>query len=145
MSRSRERTLAAVDDAIATEGRPAIPHRAIARDAQDAQAAHVITLPSTEVQNEFGRILDRASRNQDIVITRHNVARAVLISADRYRDLVGRDASVLESLRGQLDALYAGMQTPEADAAADRGFNATPQEMGRAAVEAARAVRRSAT
>ena len=47
--------------------------------------------------------------------SRHNVARAVLISADRYRDLVGRDASVLESLRGQLDALYAGMQTPEAD------------------------------
>ena len=34
--------------------------------------------------------------------SRHNVARAVLISADRYRDLVGRDASVLESLRGQL-------------------------------------------
>jgi prevent-host-death family protein len=105
----------------------------------------VLTLPSTEVQNEFGRILDQASRNQDIVITRHNVARAVLISADRYRDLVGRDASVLESFRGQLDALYAGMQTAEADAAADRGFNASPQEMGRAAVEAARAVRRSAT
>jgi prevent-host-death family protein len=129
-----------MDHAMAALDRAAAPQPTLAHNVQNTG---VLTLPSTEVQNEFGRVLDQAARNQDIVITRHSVPRAVLVSADRYRDLVGRDALVLESLHGQLDELYASMQTPEVEVATERGFNATPQEMGRAAVEAVRSARRA--
>jgi hypothetical protein len=44
----------------------------------------------------------------------------------------------LEELQRQSDELMAAMQTPEALAAMDRAFTATPEEMGRAAVDAAR-------
>jgi prevent-host-death family protein len=96
-----------------------------------------VTLPSSSVQNEFGRILDQA-RDHDIVVTRHDVPRAVLVSAQRYRELVGREAVVLETLQAQFDALYERMQTPDVRAGTVRGFRATPAEMGRAALNAER-------
>ncbi len=96
------------------------------------RTAATVTLPSSAVQNEFGRILDQV-RDQDIVVTRHDVPRAVLVSAERYRELVGREAKVLETLQAQFDALYERMQTPEVQAGTAKGFRATPAEMGRAA------------
>lgn len=104
--------------------------------------ARTVTLPSSAVQNEFGRILDQA-REQDIVITRHDVPRAVLVSIARYRELVGREAAVLDTLQEQFDALYARMQTSELDAGTARGFRATPAEMGQAALAAAERARRA--
>jgi prevent-host-death family protein len=97
-----------------------------------------VTIPSTEAQNEFGRVLDQAAADQDIAITRHNVVRAVLISAARYRELVGREATVLDDLASSFDDLYASMQTAAVREATARAINATPEEMGRAAVAAAR-------
>lgn len=119
------------------------PHGAVATPAvvpKPNRAAGVITLPSSSVQNEFGRILDQA-RDQDIVVTRHDVPRAVLVSAERYRELVGRETAVLETLHHQFDALYARMQSPAAATNMAEGFRATPAEMGRAAVLAAQRTR----
>lgn len=106
------------------------------------RAAATVTLPSSSVQNEFGRMLDQA-RDYDIVVTRHDVPRAVLVSAERYRELVGREAAILETLQAQFDALYAQMQTPEVQAGTTRGFRTTPTEMGQAAVAAAQRARHS--
>lgn len=120
------------------------PHGAAATPAvgfsNRSRAAGVMTLPSSSVQNEFGRVLDQA-RDRDIVVTRHDVPRAVLVSAERYRELVGREAAVLETLHEQFDALYARMQSPAAAASTVQGFRATPAEMGRAAVMAAQRTR----
>jgi hypothetical protein len=57
---------------------------------------------------------------------------------DRFDVLAGPDTAVLDTLTEEFDALFDRMQTPEADAAMDRAFNASPAELGRAAAAAAR-------
>jgi prevent-host-death family protein len=107
------------------------------------ETAPAVTIPSTEAQNEFGRILDQAAADQDIAITRHNVVRAVLVSAARYRQLVAHEASELEVLDSRFEELYTSMQTARVGEATARAVNASPEEMGRAAVAAARRAQRS--
>jgi antitoxin Phd len=96
-----------------------------------------IAITATEAQNEFGRVLEHAIRDEVVVITRHNVPRAVLLSVERYRDLTSIQSSVLNTLTDEFDAMLARMQTPDVHTATRRGFNATPEAMGEAAVEAA--------
>lgn len=100
--------------------------------------AAATTVSATEAQNEFGRVLDQASRNELVVITRHNVPWAVLLSVGRYEELVGAQAARLGDLTAEFDALLAEMQRPEVKAGMIRGFQATPKEMGQAARAAAR-------
>jgi prevent-host-death family protein len=107
-------------------------------EAARAEQPVSVTVSSTEAQNEFGRVLDLAARDQVVVITRHNAPRAVLISADRFRALAGAEAVMLDTLTNEFDALLARMQTPEVRAGTERGFRTTPEQMGRAAVAAAR-------
>lgn len=97
-----------------------------------------LSVSSTEAQNEFGRILDAASRGDDVVITKHNAPRAVLISVDRYETLARADENALGRLTEQFDALLERMQTPDAIAGMKRAFEASPEELGKAAVAAAR-------
>lgn len=130
MSNSRKRTLARIDQALG--GAPAHSRE---------RAAPLLTIPSTEAQNEFGRVLDQAAADQDIAITRHNVVRAVLVSAARYRQLVRRETTGLEALTSRFDDLYATMQTAEVREATAQAVRAAPEEMGRAAVAAARRAR----
>ncbi len=130
MSNSRKRTRARSDQAVG--GGPA------------RSAGHAVTplmIPSTRAQNEFGRVLDQAAADKDIAITRHNVVRAVLVSAARYRQLVGREATALDDLASRFDDLYASMQTAEVREATAHAVHAAPEEMGRAAVAAARRAR----
>lgn len=97
-----------------------------------------LSVSSTEAQNEFGRILDAASRGDDVVITKHNAPRAVLISVDRYEALARADENGLDRLTEQFDALLERMQTPEAIAGMKRAFESSPKELGRTAVSVAR-------
>jgi antitoxin Phd len=98
----------------------------------------LVSIPSTEAQNEFGRVLDQAAGNTDIAITRHNVVRAVLVSADRYRELTAGDAPSLDALDARFEKLYASMQDRDVRAATARAIDASPEDMGRSAVAAAR-------
>jgi prevent-host-death family protein len=120
---ARTRTRAVEEAAPAPYGQGAVP---------------TITIPSTEAQNEFGRILDQAAADQDIAITRHNVVRAVLVSAARYRQLVAHEESGSDVLASRFDELYAGMQKDDVRKATSRAINVSPEEMGRAAIAAAR-------
>jgi len=99
---------------------------------------------STVVQNEFGRVMDRAIAGTDIAIAKHNVVRAVLVSAERYQELVRHQAVDLAALSSRFEELYASMQRPDVQSATDRALRATPTEMGRAAVAHARHSRRAA-
>ena len=101
-------------------------------------------IPSTVAQNEFGRVMDRAMAGTDIAIAKHNVVRAVLVSAERYQELVRHQAVDLAALSSRFEQLYASMQRPEVQSATDRALRATPAEMGRAAVAHARRSRRAA-
>jgi prevent-host-death family protein len=104
------------------------------------RGVRVQTIPATQAQNAFGRVLSRAVAGHDIVILRHHTAQAVVISAERYRTLVAHEAPTLGGLSAEFEALYASMQTDAVRDATARALDASPAELGRAAVAAARRV-----
>ena len=128
MAGSRDRLLAATDRT----------HSEAPSDGAEDRNSSPLTVTATEAQNEFGRILDQAGRDQDVVITRHNVPRAVLISVSRYRELGGVSSPMLNTLSDEFDALFARMQQPSVREGTMRGITATRAEMGSAAHAAAR-------
>ena len=73
-----------------------------------------------------------------MVITKHDTPKAVLISVDNFNDLSHADDARIDTLTAEFDALLSRMQTPSARAAMKAAFNASPKELGRAAVVAAR-------
>lgn len=79
----------------------------------------------------------------DIAIAKHNVVRAVLVSAERYQELVRRQTVDLGELSSRFEHLYGSMQEPRVRAASDRALGATPTELGRAAVAHVRRSRRA--
>ena len=95
-------------------------------------------ISATEAKNEFGRVLDRVTQGQVVVITKHDQPRAVMLSIAEYESLTGRTRRALETLSGEFDALLARMQTPRARAGMTAAFNASPAQLGKAAVATAR-------
>jgi antitoxin Phd len=95
-------------------------------------------IPATEAKNNFGRILESVLQGGRVVITKHDMPKAILISMDEFNDLSGAMELALGTLRGEFDALFAGMQNPEARRAMKSAFHASPKELGKAAVIAAR-------
>ncbi|CAN5150504.1 hypothetical protein BH20GEM2_BH20GEM2_08750 [soil metagenome] len=95
-------------------------------------------MSSTEAQNGFGHLLDRVSKNDTVVITKHAAAHAVIMSVERYEALTQEESSILDDLTDEFNALLAGMQTPAARAAVRDAFRASPDELARAAIAAAR-------
>jgi prevent-host-death family protein len=104
-------------------------------------AGERVSVPATEVKNRFGRMLEEVARGKAVVVTKHDGPRAVLISFEEYEALAGTADVNLDLLTDEFDALLAGMQTPEAAAAMKSAFGASADELGRAAVTAARSRR----
>jgi prevent-host-death family protein len=73
-----------------------------------------------------------------VVITKHAAPKAVLVSLDEFNALTRAAESKLDTLSGEFDALLARMQTPKARAGMRAAFNASPKQLGKAAVAAAR-------
>jgi serine/threonine protein kinase len=61
-----------------------------------------------------------------------------LLSADKFNALPPAPEANLETLTGEFDALLSQMQTSKARAGVRRAFHASPKQLGRAAVAAAR-------
>ena len=95
-------------------------------------------IPATRMKNEFGAILERTLRNGAVAITRHDTTKAVLLSYEEFLALVKPRAPALDDLTAEFDAMFARMQTPAVRKATAAAFNATPEQMGVAAVKAAR-------
>lgn len=91
---------------------------------------------ATEAKNEFGQLLERAIRGETVVITKHDAPKAVLISIDEYKERYPE--AKLDSLSAEFDAMFERMQTPQARKAMDRAFHSTPEELGDAALAAAK-------
>jgi prevent-host-death family protein len=96
------------------------------------------SISSTEAQNSFGKVMGRVQRGAVVGITRHDEVSAVLISAETYEALLAQRWDPLDKLRDQFDRRFAAMQTAESQAGVRALFAATPQELGRAAVNGAR-------
>jgi prevent-host-death family protein len=98
-----------------------------------------IEVSSTEAQNNFGLLLDQVVRDRPVFIRRRQHREAVMISIEQYEELTrARESPLLDTLTAEFDALLERMQSAEARRAAESLFSATPEELGQAAVGAAR-------
>ncbi len=96
------------------------------------------SITATDAKNEFARVLDMVVQGGVVVITKHDVPKAVLVSVEDFNALAQATESKLETLSGAFDALLARMQTPKARAGMKAAFAASPKQLGRAAIAAAR-------
>jgi len=113
-------------------------HRTVALQRRRLGPMQSVAISATEAKNEFGRILETVIQGGKVVITRHDSPKAVLISMDEFNALSNAHKAELETLGEEFDGLLAKMQTPAARAGMSAAFHATPKELGRAAVAAAR-------
>jgi len=93
---------------------------------------------ATDAKNEFGRVLDMALEQGAVLITRHDAPKAVLLAVDEFDALVAAGERTLDTLTADFDEILARMQTSTARRGMTDAFNATPAQLGRAAVAAAK-------
>jgi antitoxin Phd len=92
----------------------------------------------TEFKERAREVIDLVAERKAVAISRHRVPEVVLISALDYAEFVTLRRERLDFLTQRYDQMVARMQTPEAAAGVDALFNATPEELGRAAIAAAK-------
>ena len=109
---------------------------------RDGRLVDIPMVSASRLKNEFGTIFDEAAVNGAVVITKHDTPRAVLLSYAEFEALTQSATSALDDLSERFDELLATMQTPQAKAGVAAAFDATPEELGAAAVKAARTARR---
>jgi antitoxin Phd len=114
------------------------PHRPVPLQRRRLEPMQSVAISATEAKNEFGRILETVIQGGKVVITKHDSPKAVLISMDEFNALSNAHRAELETLSEEFDGLLARMQTPAARAGMNAAFHATPKELGKAAVAAAR-------
>jgi len=114
------------------------PHRVVSPQRRRAEPMPSVAISATEAKNEFGRILETVIQGGKVVITKHDSPKAVLISMREFNTLSNAHRAELETLSDEFDRLLAKMQAPAARAGMHAAFHATPKELGKAAVAAAR-------
>ena len=105
---------------------------------RDGKLVDVPMVAATRFKNEFGTVFEQAADSGAVVITKHNTPRAVLLSYAEFEALTKSATPSLNDLSERFDELLASMQTPKAKAGVAAAFDATPEELGAAAVKAAR-------
>jgi antitoxin Phd len=91
------------------------------------------SIPATEAQNNFGRVLGRAKREGRVFITRYDQPEAVVLSIEEYEALTGREPVDLQALEREFDTMLLRMQRPEHGRAVDQLFAMTGSQLGKAA------------
>ncbi len=99
------------------------------------------SISATVAKNEFGRVLEQVIQGATVVITRHSLPKAVLISMDEFNALSSSHRTEFDTLSGEFDLLLAGMQTPASRAGMKAAFGASPRRLGRAAAAARKRAR----
>lgn len=91
---------------------------------------------ATRFKNEFGAIFEQAAISGAVAITKHDAPKAVLLSFAEFEALVKASSPQLNELDAQFDELLTRMQTPKARKGMMDAFNASPADLGKAAVKA---------
>lgn len=89
---------------------------------------------ATEAKNSFGRVLDAASSQGMVAITKRDRPTAVVLSLDAYQALLDARDQALGSLSHEFDALLLQMQTPASRQGMMDAFEASPEALGAASV-----------
>lgn len=93
---------------------------------------------ASEAKNAFGKVLDTTLRQGAVLIKKHDAPTAVVMAWDEFQAREASRQTPLTVLTDRFDALYARMQTASVQKGLKRAFDATPEEMGKAAAAAAR-------
>jgi len=108
------------------------------------RVAEMPTISATELKNATADVFEQVASRRAVAITRHDKPRAVLLSVEQYEALTGQqNPDWLEKLHEEYRGMLDRMQGTEQRAAAERAFNATPEELGEAAVWAAQQKKKS--
>jgi antitoxin Phd len=102
-----------------------------------------VSISASDAKNEFARALETALRDGYVVITKHDQPKAVLVSFDEFESLTRQRNPRLEALSAKFDQLFERLQSPHARSVIQSVFESSPEELGRAAVEAVRRRRSS--
>jgi antitoxin Phd len=96
------------------------------------------SVTATDAKKNFGHVLETVIRGGSVVITKHDSPKAVLISVEEFNTLSPSGKTTIDTLTRQFDALLDQMQTAKARAGMKAAFNASPKQLGKAAVAFAR-------
>jgi len=105
------------------------------------EQVEVAEFSATEAKNSFGRVLDTASSQGMVAITKRDRPTAVVLSMDAYQALLNGQHQPLDSLTHEFDALLQRMHTSASRDALMDAFGADPEDLGQAAVAYANAAR----
>jgi antitoxin Phd len=105
---------------------------------RDGKLVDIPTVTASRLKNQFGSVFEQAAVDGAVVITKHDTPRAVLVSYAEFEALTASTAPALDILGERFDELLATMQKPAVKTGVAAAFDASPEEMGAAAVKAAR-------
>lgn len=120
----------------ADQSSPRIRSRGIGRKPRRG-GAMAASVSSTQAKTSFRELIQKAKRGP-VFVTVHKKREAVVMSVDEYEQLLANQRDPLADMAQHFDALVAKMQTSAHAAAVDALFNATPAQLGKAAVQAAK-------
>lgn len=103
----------------------------------DPILAELPAFDASTVKNKFRDVAEQAAKGA-IAISRYSRPEFVIMRADEYVRLEKLRRSPLEALTGQFDDLVAKMQSAKSKKAVSSLFAASPSDLGKAAVKAAR-------
>ncbi len=92
--------------------------------------------PASKLKNAFKPVFQQVLKDGAVSITRNRRREAVVLSVELYDQIVAELAcrDPLDVLRKDYDARFAAMQTDEARKALQGAFDASPEELGKAAI-----------
>lgn len=92
--------------------------------------------PATKLKNAFKPVFQQVLESGAVSITRNRKREAILLSAELYDQIIAELAArdPLEVLRKDYDTRFAALQTDEARKAYQDAFNASSDDLGKAAV-----------
>lgn len=105
---------------------------------RQGELVEIPEVAATQAKNSFGDLLDKVVSSGAITITRHDMPKAVLVSFEEFESLSGARSLKLDQLSAKFDDLLDRLQEPAAKKGMEKAFHATPAELGRAALQAAR-------
>lgn len=121
-----------------------IANKAIMSGSYDLHRLHpsgeLPSSPASTLKNAFKGVFNEALQNGAVSITRNRKREAILLSVELYDQMIAELASrdPLEVLRKDYDARFSSMQTDKAKAGYEGAFNASSEDLGKAAIKQAK-------
>src|SRR5258706_4680054 len=106
--------------------------------AQEVEPLMPVTMNATDAKNQMGHVLDTVMHGGVVLITKHETPKAAVIPIEEDEGFSRAAEAKLSALSREFDALLDRMQTREARAAMQAAFEASPEQLAKAAVQFAR-------